>query len=308
MGYGACRTTLPTVDVHRARREDLLAVIAAPRVVIARRQERIAVLEQRLGGSGGQGRACRGAHRRPRSARRRRGRRAHRGRRALPAAAAPPPPPPARCPPPAPGVRTVARRRGAGGQRPAGGDRPARAAGRDRRAAAAEAALPRLRAGGAAPAGPRRGAGVVGRQRFSARRLSGVVTPRAVGRVPVKTGRRLLAAVADRRRRGGSSVAASTPVARQGAGAVAAIRDQLRASPAAHAEETGWRQPGGNGAGGPCATPAPRAVTPGSREGARVETVLGAAVHGMLASAAAAAAHHSPGLQPVRAGPRRCRR
>ena len=85
---------------------------------------------------------------------------------------------------------------------------------------------------------------VVGRQRFGVTLLSLIVTLREVGRLPVETIQWYLRTVHGLAVSPGAIVAAQRTVAERGRAAVTAIRDQVRASPVVHADETGWRENG----------------------------------------------------------------
>jgi transposase len=93
----------------------------------------------------------------------------------------------------------------------------------------------------------------------------------------------------------GAIVGASHRVAAAGQGAVAAIREQIRGSPAVQADETGWRENGTNGYVWSFSTPTAAYFTHGSREGVMVDTVLGEAFTGVLGSDFYAGYHHYPG-------------
>src|SRR4029453_6355226 len=79
--------------------------------------------------------------------------------------------------------------------------------------------------------------------------------------------------------------------------AVAAIREQIRASPHVHADETGWREAGRNGYAWTFSTPTARYFVRGGRTKAVVHTVLGDAFSGTLLSDFYAAYDHYPGLK-----------
>src|SRR5829696_3524789 len=91
------------------------------------------------------------------------------------------------------------------------------------------------------------GARVLGRQRLGIRLVSLIATLREAGRWPIRTIQWYLRTVHHLRLSTGAIVGACHAVARQGQGAVAQVREQIRASPAVHADETGWREAGRNG-------------------------------------------------------------
>lgn len=287
--------TLPTVDLATASRDKLVALVVAQQAVIGRLQERIAALEQRLGSSGGKGlpgpRPA--GNQRPRATGKPRTRRArgYARRRSLTptrqvthAAAVCP-----TCGTPLRGGWVVRRR--------AVIDLPVTPV----------AVVEHLVVARRGPCGERDITPtvdleevvvevVVGRQRLSARLVSLLAPLHEVGRRPLQTVQWRMRTVYDLHVSVGRLVAASAQVAQRGAAAVMAIRDQSRASPAVHADETGWRQNGRNGYVWTFATPTLRSVAHGTREGALVETVLGETCRGILAADCSAASHHDPGL------------
>ncbi len=78
---------------------------------------------------------------------------------------------------------------------------------------------------------------------------------------------------------------------------VTAIRDQIRASPAVHANETGRRTAGRNGYIWTFSTPHARYFLHGRRTKDMVDTALGTAFDGVLCSDFYAAYTHYPGLK-----------
>jgi len=84
-------------------------------------------------------------------------------------------------------------------------------------------------------------------------------------------------------------------VAARGRAAVAQIREQIRASPVVHADETGWRQTGGNGYVWTFCTATDRSLVRGTREGQMVEEVLGEAFAGVLCTDFYVGYQHYPG-------------
>ena len=85
---------------------------------------------------------------------------------------------------------------------------------------------------------------VVGQQRLGITLLALIVTLREVGRLPVAVIQWYLAPVHALHLSVGAIVAASHQVAARGAATVDQIREQVRAGPVVHADETGWRQHG----------------------------------------------------------------
>jgi hypothetical protein len=125
---------------------------------------------------------------------------------------------------------------------------------------------------------------VVGRQRLGITLLALIVTLREAGRLPVGMIQWYLATVHAVHLSVGAIVAASHQVAARGAATVDAIRDQVRAGPVVHADETGWRQDGKNGYLWTFSTPTERYFQYGGRDGAMIDRVLGAAFAGVLVS------------------------
>ena len=138
---------------------------------------------------------------------------------------------------------------------------------------------------------------VVGRQRLGLRLVSLIVTLREVGRLPVRTIQWYLATVHGLQLSVGAITAASQRVAAVAQDEVAAIRAQVRASPAVHADETGWRTDGRNGYVWTFSTPQARYFTHGRRTKDMVDTALGPAFSGVLCSDFYAAYTHYPGLK-----------
>jgi transposase len=138
---------------------------------------------------------------------------------------------------------------------------------------------------------------VVGRQRLGLRLVSLIVTLREVGRLPVRTIQWYLATVHGLQLSVGAITTASQRVAHAAQDDVAAIREQVRASPAVHADETGWRTDGRNGYVWTFSTPQARYFTHGRRTKDVVDTVLGPEFSGVLCSDFYAAYTHYPGLK-----------
>jgi transposase len=141
------------------------------------------------------------------------------------------------------------------------------------------------------------GGQVLGQQRLGIGLVSLIVTLREVGRLPVRTIQAYLDTVHDLHLSVGAITAASQRVARTAEPAVAAIRDQIRASPAVHADETGWRTDGRNGYIWTFSTPQARYFVHGRRTKDMVDTALGPDFDGVLLSDFYAAYTHYPGLK-----------
>ncbi len=138
---------------------------------------------------------------------------------------------------------------------------------------------------------------VLGRQRLGIGLISLIVTLREVGRLPVRTIQAYLETVHQLHLSVGAITAASQRVALAAADEVTAIRDQIRASPAVHADETGWRTAGRNGYIWTFSTPHARYFLHGRRTKDMVDTALGTAFDGVLCSDFYAAYTHYPGLK-----------
>jgi hypothetical protein len=85
---------------------------------------------------------------------------------------------------------------------------------------------------------------VVGQQRLGITLLALIVTLREAGRLPVEMIQWYLATVHALHLSVGAIIAASHQVAARGAATIDQIREQVRAGPVVHADETGWRQNG----------------------------------------------------------------
>ena len=93
----------------------------------------------------------------------------------------------------------------------------------------------------------------------------------------------------------GAIVAAQRLVAARGRVEVAAIREEVRASPVVHADETGWREAGENGYLWTFSTPTARYFAHGSRARAVVTDTLGDPFPGTLVTDFYAAYSHHEG-------------
>jgi len=136
-----------------------------------------------------------------------------------------------------------------------------------------------------------------GKQRLGARLVSLIVTLREAARLPVRTIQGLLRQLYGVSVSVGAITAASDRVATRGQGAVQAIRDQIRASPVVHADETGWRESGRNGYAWTFCTATARYFLRRGRQKGVVDEVLGDQFAGVLCSDFYAAYHHYPGLK-----------
>ncbi|MHB8646563.1 MAG: IS66 family transposase [Thermomicrobiales bacterium] len=141
------------------------------------------------------------------------------------------------------------------------------------------------------------GEAVVGKQRFGVGLVSLIATLREEARLPVATIRWYLATVHAVSVSVGAIVGALQQVARAGAAAVDAIREEIRGSPCVHGDETGWREDGVNGYVWVFCTPTAQYFTRGSRGGAMVDAVLGDAFAGVLVSDFYAGYAHYPGVK-----------
>ena len=137
---------------------------------------------------------------------------------------------------------------------------------------------------------------VVGQQRLGVNLVSLIVTLREVGRLPIRTIQWLLATVYQLELSVGGIVAVLHSAAQRGEGAVTAVREQVRASPVVHADETGWREDGANGYVWTFSTPEARYFVRRGRQKAVVDEVLGEAFDGVLVSDFYAAYNHYAGV------------
>ena len=285
-------TTLPTVDVTTASREELVALIGAQQAVIGQLQERIGALEERLGSSGGKGMPGlkpAGERRSKASGQPRKRRPQGFARRRSPSPTRQVTHAAAACPHCATPLRGgwVQRRREV-----------------IELPAAPVEVVEHLVYARQCPICNRRivppvalGDTVVGRQRLGVRLVSTIATLREVGRLPVRTMQWLLRTVYGLQLSLGALVGASRQVAQRGTAAVAQIRDRVRGSPVVHADETGWREHGVNGYVWTFTTPTDRYFLRRGRGKAVVDEVLGEDFTGVLVSDFYAAYHHYPGLK-----------
>jgi len=141
------------------------------------------------------------------------------------------------------------------------------------------------------------GGRVLGRQRLGIGLVSLIATLREEGRWPIGRIQWYLRTVHRLRLSQGAIVGACHQVARQGQAAVAQVREQIRASPYVHADETGWREAGRNGYVWTYSTPTARYFVRRGRNKEVVDEVLGAAFAGVLLSDFYAAYHHYAGVK-----------
>lgn len=138
---------------------------------------------------------------------------------------------------------------------------------------------------------------VVGQQRLGLGLVSRIVTLREVGRLPVRIIQWYLQTFHDLHLSVGTITSLSQRVAAAAADEVTAIRDQIRASPAVYADETGWRTDGRNGYIWTFSTPQARYFLHGRRTKDMVDIALGPDFDGVLLSDFYAAYTHYPGLK-----------
>jgi transposase len=141
------------------------------------------------------------------------------------------------------------------------------------------------------------GARVLGRQRLGLRLVSLIATLREEGRLPFGTIQWYLRTFHRLRLSQGALVGACHQVARQGQAAVAQVREQIRASPYVHADETGWREAGRNGYVWTYSTPTARYFVRRGRNKEVVDEVLGPTFAGVLLSDFYGAYHHYEGVK-----------
>jgi transposase len=138
---------------------------------------------------------------------------------------------------------------------------------------------------------------VVGKQRFGVGLVSLIATLRAEGRLPITAIRWYLKTIHALCVSRGAIIGVLAQVARAGAAAVNAIREEIRGSPVAHLDETGWREDGVNGYVWTCRTPRARYFVRGSRRGEMVDALLGEEFAGVLVSDFYAGYAHYPGVK-----------
>jgi transposase len=132
--------------------------------------------------------------------------------------------------------------------------------------------------------GPELAGVVVGQGRLGIGLLSLIAVLREELRLPIRAIQWHLAALAGVSLSVGAIARALAVVAAHGAGAVAATQATIRASPVLHADETGWREAGRNGYAWTFSTPTQRLFVHGGRDRAVLEGTLGAGYAGTLVS------------------------
>jgi transposase len=125
---------------------------------------------------------------------------------------------------------------------------------------------------------------VVGQGRLGVGLLSLIATLREELRLPVERIQWYLGAVHGLALSVGGIIGALHTVAERAAPLMADIRQQIRASPVLHVDETGWRENGGNGYVWTFSTPTERAFVRGSRERAMLTEAMGHDYAGVLVS------------------------
>jgi transposase len=141
------------------------------------------------------------------------------------------------------------------------------------------------------------GARVLGRGRLGIRLVSLIASLREEGRWPLGRIQWYLQTFHRLRLSQGAIVGACHRVARQGQAAVAQVREQIRASPYVHADETGWREAGRNGYVWTYSTPTTRYFVRRGRNKEVVDEVLGPTFAGVLLSDFYGAYHHYEGVK-----------
>lgn len=136
------------------------------------------------------------------------------------------------------------------------------------------------------------GDGVVGQHRFGPRLLALIVTLHQVGRMPVRPIQEHLATVFGVRVSLGAIEDALRTAATRGAAEVEAIRNQIRASPVAHADETSWPEDGDWRTFWVVSTKRFRYFEIGRRTSEQIDAILGADFAGILVTDFYAAYHH----------------
>lgn len=139
-------------------------------------------------------------------------------------------------------------------------------------------------------------AGLVdGQQRLGTGLVSLITLLQAEVRLPVAQIQTLLAQLFALKLSVGSIVAAGQRLVGHAQASLTQLRDQVRASAAVQADETGWRQNGQNGYAWVFCTPATQYFVHGSRQKTMVDAVLGEQAGGVLGCDGYAAYNHYPG-------------
>ena len=137
----------------------------------------------------------------------------------------------------------------------------------------------------------------VGRQRLGVNLVGLIAALREEGRLPIRTIQWYLRTVHRLRLSTGAIVGAVHQVARLAKPEVEGIQERIRSSPVVHADETGWRENGVNGYVWTFSTPGERYFLHRGRGGEVVDEVLGQSCGGILVSDFYAAYHHYPGMK-----------
>ena len=132
--------------------------------------------------------------------------------------------------------------------------------------------------------GPQLDGVVVGQRRLGIGLLALIATMREELRLPIAGIQWYLAAVHGLSLSVGAIVETLHTLAARGAPLVEQIGEAIRGSPVLHVDETGWRQNGGNGYVWTVSTPTERAFVWGGRERAMLERQIGDAYGGVLVS------------------------
>jgi transposase len=132
--------------------------------------------------------------------------------------------------------------------------------------------------------GPALAGVVVGQRRLGVGLLSLIATLREELRLPLRSIQWYLEAVHGLHLSVGAITDALTTVAVRAEGVVAGLWEAIRASPVLHVDETGWRQDGDNGYVWTFATPSAQVFVRGSRERAMLTAAIGEEYDGVLVS------------------------
>ena len=136
-----------------------------------------------------------------------------------------------------------------------------------------------------------------GRQRLGTNLVSLIAALREEGRLPIRTIQWYLRTVHQLKLSVGAIVRVVHQVAQQARPAVAEALERIRSSPVVHADETGWRENGVNGYVWTFSTSTERYFLRRGRGGEVVDEVLGEEFGGILVSDFYVAYHHYPGLK-----------
>lgn len=140
------------------------------------------------------------------------------------------------------------------------------------------------RCGGRWQPGPEVAGVVVGQGRLGVGLLSLIAVLREELRLPIERIQWYLAAVHGLALSVGGIVGALRTVAQRAEAAVAGLQAAIRASPVLHADETGWREAGGNGYAWTFSTATERVFAYGGRDRAVLEAAIGTDYAGTLVS------------------------